>query len=281
MKALDARRADSDKAGVALESGDMGALFAAQGNYSAALKAQQEAVNIYQQLADRPYLTMAALAGYGHTLSAVGRQDEGRKSLEDALKLAPTAKNDAVTAETLNFLGDTYFYAGDYPNARQQYEKALQLATKSNSREQAVLAKLDLAKLDVVQGKPQAAIAALKKLQQDADTMGLKADSVRASIYLGEALLATNQTNAAREVLDNAVARAEKLGLRVEQARAQYLLGDALANSGKKQEAIPHYRQAVNILESISKQNGASRVLDRSDLKDVYRQAAKGYQGGV
>ena len=281
MKALDARRADSDKAGVALESGDMGALFAAQANYSAALKAQQEAVNIYQQLADRPYLTMAALAGYGHTLSAVGRQDEGRKSLEDALKLAPTAKNDAVTAETLNFLGDTYFYAGDYPNARQQYEKALQLATKSNSREQAVLAKLDLAKLDVVQGKPQAAIAALKKLQQDTDTMGLKADSVRASIYLGEALLATNQTNAAREVLDNAVARAEKLGLRVEQARAQYLLGDALANSGKKQEAIPHYRQAVNILESISKQNGASRVLDRSDLKDVYRQAAKGYQGGV
>ena len=80
----------------------------------------------------------------------MGRQDEGRKSLEDALKLAPTAKNDAVTAETLNFLGDTYFYAGDYPNARQQYEKALQLATKSNSREQAVLAKLDLAKLDVV-----------------------------------------------------------------------------------------------------------------------------------
>ncbi len=281
MKALDARRSDSDKAGVALESGDMGALFAAQGNYSAALKAQQEAVNIYQQMADRPYLTMAALAGYGHTLSAVGRQDEGRKNLEDALKLAPTAKNDAVTAETLNFLGDNYFYAGDYANARQQYEKALQLATKSNSREQAVLAKLDLAKLDVVQGKPQAAIATLKKLQQDADTMGLKADSVRASIYLGEALLATNQIDAARQVLDNAVARAEKLGLRVEQARAQYLLGDALAKSGKKQEAIPHYRQAVNILESISKQDGASRVLDRSDLKDIYRQAAKGYQGGA
>ncbi len=279
MKALEARRAGGDKAGVALESGDMGGLFAAQGNYAAALKSQQEAVNIYQQLADRPYLTMAALAGYGHTLSAVGREDEGRKSLEEALKLAPTAKNDAVTAETLNFLGDSYFYAGDYSNARQQYEKALQLATKSNSREQVVLAKLDLAKLDVVQGKPQAAVGALKKIQQDADTMGLKADSVRAAIYLGEALLATNQADAARGVLDNAVARAEKLGLRVEQARAQFLMGSALARAGKKQEAIPHYRQAVNILESIGKEDGASRVLDRSDLKDVYRDASKGYQG--
>ena len=279
MKALEARRAAGDKAGVALESGDMGALFAAQGNYAAALKSQQEAVSIYQQLADRPYFTMAALAGYGHTLSAVGREDEGRKSLEEALKLAPTAKNDAVTAETLNFLGDSYFYAGDYANARQQYEKALQLATKSNSREQVVLAKLDLAKLDVVQGKPQPAVGALKKVQQDAEAMGLKADSVRASIYLGEALLATNQADAARAVLDGAVARAEKLGLRVEQARAQYLLGSALVRAGKKQEAIPHYRQAVNILESISKEDGAARVLDRSDLKDVYREAAKGYQG--
>jgi len=57
------------------------------------------------------------------------------------------------------------------------------------------------------------------------------------------------------------------------------LLGSALTHQGKKAEAIQHYRQAVNILEAISKEDGASRVLDRSDLKDVYRAAAKGYQG--
>jgi tetratricopeptide (TPR) repeat protein len=94
-------------------------------------------------------------------------------------------------------------------------------------------------------------------------------------------LLATNQVDAARDQLDRSVGRAEKLGLKVEQARAQYLLGAALAKAGKKQEAIPHYRQAVNILESISKEDGASRVLERSDLKDVYHDAAKGYQSGA
>jgi eukaryotic-like serine/threonine-protein kinase len=179
----------------------------------------------------------------------------------------------------LNYLCDSYFYSGDYAAARQQYEKALQTATKANSKEQMVLAKLDLAKLDVAQGRSQGAVAVLKKLKQDTDIMGLKTDSVRASIYLGEALLATNQTAAARDELDNAVGRAEKLGLKVQEARAQYLLGSALARSGKGQEAIPHYRQAVNILESISKEDGASRVLDRSDLRDIYREAAKGYQG--
>ena len=45
LKALEAHRAADDKSGMALESSDMGAVFAAQGRYDAALKAQQEAVN--------------------------------------------------------------------------------------------------------------------------------------------------------------------------------------------------------------------------------------------
>lgn len=279
LKALDNYRAAGDKSGYATVSIDLGALFAAQGRYDAALKAQQEAVNAYRQLNDRTYLMVAALAGYGHTLSAVGREEEGQKNLEEALKIAVEAKNDTITAQALNYLGDSYFYRGDYSAAKQQYEKALQLAGKSKLRDQVVVANLNLAKLDVAQGRSQAAVSALKKLKQDAESMGLKAESVQASIYLGEALLATNHPDAAREELDTAVGRAEKLGLLVDQARAQYLLGSAIAKSGKPAEAVPHYREAVKILETIMKQEGVGRVLERSDLKDIYRTATKSYQG--
>jgi tetratricopeptide (TPR) repeat protein len=92
-------------------------------------------------------------------------------------------------------------------------------------------------------------------------------------------LLATKHADAAREELDNAVGRAEKLGLLVEQARAQYLLGSAIAENGKPAEAVPHYREAVKILETIMKEQGAGRVLERSDLKDIYRNATTSYQG--
>jgi serine/threonine protein kinase/tetratricopeptide (TPR) repeat protein/TolB-like protein len=279
VKALDASRAANDKSGAARESSDLAAVFAAQGRYDAALKAQQDAVNAYQQLNDRTYMAVDALAGYGRTLSAVGREDEGQKKIEEALRIAVEAKNDATTAEALNYLGDSYFYRGDYPAARQQYQKALQLATKAKARDQMVLANLNLAKLDVAQGRSQTALPALKKLKQDADAMGLKAESVQASIYLGEALLATNHPDAARAELDSAVGRAEKLGLLVDQARAQYLLGNAIAKGGKPAEAVPHYREAVKILETIVKQEGAGRVLERSDLKDLYRAALKSYQG--
>lgn len=281
LKALEARRSADDKSGAALESSSMGALFATQGKYGPALGALQDAVKGFQQVNDRTWFMAEAEARYGDVLSAVGREAEGQKSIGDAIKLAAELKNDTVTAEALNALGNSYFYRGDYGSARQQYERALQTANKAALREQIVISKLNLAKLDVAQGHSQAAAPVLKKLIQDADSMGLKAQSVGASVYFGEALLATNQADAARRELDTAVGRAEKLGLRVEQARAQFLLGNASAHSGKPQEAVPHYRQAVGILESISKEDGATRVLERADLKDIYRDAAKSYQGGT
>ncbi len=279
IKALDACRATGDKSLLAAVSLDMGTLFATQGRYDAALKAQREALDTFRQLNDRSYLMVWALAGYGDTLAAAGREDEGQKYIEEALQLAPQANNDQATAAALNFLGDSYFYRGDFTAARQQYEKALQLATKQKVPDQIVQAKLNLARLDVEQGRSQAAIPALKKLGQDADAAGLKAQSVDASVYLGQALLAANHAAAARDELDTAVGRAEKLGLRVQQGRAQYFLGKALAMQGKNGEAVPHYREAVKILESLGKEDGAGRVLERSDLKDIYRSAVKSYQG--
>ena len=57
--------------------------------------------------------------------------------------------------------------------------------------------------------------------------------------------------------------------MRVELARAQYLLGKALTLTGKAKEAASHYEQAAQVLQSLSKQDGASHILDRPDLKDM------------
>jgi len=141
--------------------------------------------------------------------------------------------------------------------------------------------RFNLAKLDVVQNRSAAVIPVLQKLVEEADSLGLKALSVQSSIYLAQALIATNKPADAQQELDRAMNRAEKLGLLVEQARAHYLLGEVLSLGGKTKEYAPQYQEAVRILESISKENGAGRLLDRSDLKDLYREAVKSYQGGT
>jgi tetratricopeptide (TPR) repeat protein len=195
--------------------------------------------------------------------------------LNDAVKQATDVNNDVVLARALGFMGDSYFYSGDFANAKQQYDHALQVATKAKSQEVMTILRFDMARLDVMQNRQAAAVPALKKLVEESDSLGLKALSVQASVWLAQALIGSNKM----AELDRALNRSEKLGLQVEQARAHFLLGEIYGRAGKTREASPQYQETVRILESISKESGAGRLLDRSDLKDLYRDAVKAYQG--
>jgi eukaryotic-like serine/threonine-protein kinase len=281
LQALDIRRTSGDLGGVALNSSSLGALFTDQGKYGSALSALQESVKDYKQTNDQSWLMVEATARYGNALSEVGRWDEGQTNLEAAVKRAVEVRNDVVSAQALNYLGDSYFYRGEYGAAKSQYDRAMQLANKSKNREMLARTKFNLARLDVVQNRSAAAIPVLKSLVDETETVGLKALSVQVSLYLSRALLATGKPDDAQQELDRALNRAEKLGLLIEQAQAHFLLGEIFSRTGKTKEYAPQYQEAVRILESISKENGAGRLLDRSDLKDLYKDAVKSYQGAA
>ncbi|HVP54798.1 MAG TPA: tetratricopeptide repeat protein [Candidatus Eisenbacteria bacterium] len=281
LKALEIRRNSGDQNGIAINSSSLGALFTEQGKFDSALSALQESLKDFKATNDQTWLMVEAMGRYGNALSEVGRWDEGQTYLEDAVKQSLQVKNDVVQAQVLNYLGDSYFYRADYAAARQQYEHALQVAMKAKNRELITVSKFNLAKLDVVQNRSAVAIPVLKKLVEETETVGLKALSVQASIYLADALISAGKPQDAQQELDHALNRAEKLGLLVQQARAHFLLGELYSRTGKTKEYAPQYQEAVRILESVSKQNGAGRLLERSDLKDVYREAVKSYQGAA
>jgi serine/threonine protein kinase/tetratricopeptide (TPR) repeat protein len=280
LKALELYRSVGDQKGAATVSSSLGALYDAQGQYDRALSARQSAVEFFK-VNDHTAEAVEAVGGYGVTLSQMGRADEGQKSIEDALKMANDMKNDSLTALVLNWLGDSYFYRGDLSGARQQYDRALQAAQKSGDEQRVALARFNQSKIDVWQGHSQAAVAPLQKLVQQTDTLGLRSLSVKCSVYLAEALLSANKIDAAQRELDKAINRAEKLDLRLEQAHAKYVLAQVLTRTGKAKEAIPEYREAVRLLEAIGKEDGAARFLERADVKDMYRDASKAYQGGM
>ena len=279
VKALDNARAAGDKSRVARESTSLGELFATQGQYSQALKSYQDAVQGFQSVNDRTYLMAAALAGYGNLLSMVGREEEGQQKLQDAVNLATEVKQDTYLAEALNWLGDSYVYAGAYADAKQQYDRAAAVAARAKNREQAARSRFGLARLDVMQGHGNSAIPVLQKLVAETDSMGLKALSVQASIYLAQAQIAAKKLQPAQQELETALNRADKLGLIIEQAQAHYLLGELATVSGKEKQFGFQFRETVRLLESISKGPGIGHLLDRADLKGIYQDAAKSYQG--
>jgi len=279
LKAIEIRRSINDQRGVAVESDSMAMIFAAQGRYGAALSAMQDALKIFKQTKEKTYFTAEITGRWGDLLAQVGRGDEGRQSIEEALNIANQIKNDTAASMATNWMGDVNFYKGYFDAARQQYDHAFQIASKASQREQILMSKVNKAKTDVIQGRGSSAIASLKKLAQEADSLGLKSVSVEASVNLGAAMIEAKDYNGAHQQLDLSLARAEKLGLRILEAKTHYLLASLLIKSGNGKEATPHYREVVRILESISKEDGAGQLLERTDLQGIYRDSMKSFQG--
>ncbi len=273
LKAIEMYRSVNDQRGVEIESDGMARIFAAQGRYGAALNAMKNAVAIVRQTKEMTWLTVESVGFSGDLLTQVGRGQEGRPSLEEALNDAHQIRNDTWAALATNWIGDAYFYQGDYTSARQQYDGALKIASKTPDKETTVLLSVNRAKADLALGHAAAVIPVFKKLAQDADAAGLKALSVECSVYLAQAEIATKNTSAAEQELGLTLARAENLGLRLLQAKTEYLQGVLQARSGS--EAAIHYRQVVSILDSISKEDGSSKILDRADLKQIYSDSQK------
>ena len=122
------------------------------------------------------------MSGYGNTLSQIGKSDEAQKSLDEALALARELKNQALTAQTLNFQGDRFFYRGDFKNARTLFDQAQQASSRLTDRHIVLLSKLNLAKVNVKEGRSQVAIKSLRELADESTRLGLKYLSVQSSV---------------------------------------------------------------------------------------------------
>ena len=275
LKAIDTYRGIDDRLGMAYQSNGMARIFAAQGRYGAALSSTKDAVAIVRQTKQMTWLTVETIGGWGDLLAQVGRGAEGRPSLDEALNDAHQIKNDWAAALATNWIGDTYFYQGDYANARQQYDRALDIAQKTPNKESILLSKLNRARTDLALGHAAAVIPVFRKLAQDADALGLKSESVECSVYVAQALIATKNTSAAQQELGLTLARAENMGLRVLTAKTHYLQATLLAKSGKTSDAAIDYREVVRILDTIGKEDNSSKILDRADLKGIYSDSQK------
>jgi len=269
MRALDLRRNMGDKRGAAIESYGIGTVFEYQGRYGAALKSKQEALKTFEDLKDGTFWMPEIQSGYAHALILAGRGEEATAYLDQALALARELKNDGLVAQILNFQGEGFFFKGDLKSARSFYQRALQAATQSREPDKILGAKIHLARQEVGEGRAAAGLASLRTLAQEADRQGLKYQAVECSIYSAEAMLQLKDFIHARPELERALTQSEKLGLNPLSLQAHYLLATGLRESGNTADAQDHYRQALRILETITKEPGADQLLNRSDLSTI------------
>lgn len=275
MRGLELYRKTGDNQGAAVMSRSMGVVFEHQGRLGPAVGALQDAVKSFHDLGDRSNILAESLSELADALAEAGRGAESSKLLDEAQGLAQGLKNESLLAAIANSQGDVSFYQGDLKAAKSSYDQALRLASHGADKDTLLAAKLNLARLEVADGRLRAAVGDLKSLAQQADAQGRKYISVASSVLLAEAMIKGKQYPVARQELQRALGRSEKLGLRLETARVHYLSGAALRLSGSGSDAASQYREAARMLEEISKEQGAEHLLDRFDLKTIYAESTQ------
>ena len=278
MRALDLRRSIDDSRGRAIESYSMGTLFDFQGRFGAAVNSKQDAMKTFRDIKDRTFWMAEILSGYAEALTLAGRRQEAQPYLDQALSLARELKNDGMVAQTLDFEGDLAYYGGDAKSARSLYQSALQAAAHTKEPDKALIAKAALARVDIAEGHAATAVKSLRSLGQQAEEQGFSYMALECSVYLGEALMQLRDYPRAQTELERALLRADKLGLRPLSARAHFLLATTLRASGNQADAQQHYREALQLLDSMRKEPGAEKILDRSDFKAIYDEASRSAQ---
>jgi eukaryotic-like serine/threonine-protein kinase len=275
LRAIELYRGVNSKRDVAIESHSTAMVFEYQGRYGAALNAEGEALKVFRELKDQSYYLGDILSSYGNALSSAGRYEEAQKNLEEALGVAREIKSEPLMAQISNYQGDLSFYQGDPKAARSQYEQALRMATHIADREKTIVAKINLSKTAIAEGRAQAAISSLKELMQEADLLGLKAYSVECSLYLGQALIATKDYTGAKQELQSSLNKSERMGLGMLRAKSHFLLATVLRLAGSDTDAASHYHEAVRLLDEIRKEPGVEKVTERADLKPIYLESAR------
>jgi eukaryotic-like serine/threonine-protein kinase len=279
MRALDLRRNMGDKRGAAIESYGIGTVFEFQGRFGAAVNSKQEALKVFEELKDNTAWMPESQSGYAHALILAGRGDEAGQYLDQALALARELKNNGLIAQVLSFQGDALYYKGDIKSARSFYERALQAANQSKEPDKILISKINLARQDVGEGRSAAGLSALRSLAQEADRQGLKYQALECSIHSAQAMLQMKNFAQARQELERDIAQTERLGLNPLSAQAQFFLAGVLRESGSTSDAQDHYRQALRLIDAMTKDLGADKLLNRSDFSTISTDSKRWLQG--
>jgi len=141
-----------------------------------------------------------------------------------------------------------------------------------------LIAKANMARVQVHEKRGREAIPVLRQLIQQADELGLKYSSVECSIFMAEALMQSHDMAHARQELERALLVSEKLGMQPLSARAHYLLAIVATDSGDNSAAQDHYREALRLLDVMKKDPGAEKLLQRSDFKAIYDESSRATQ---
>jgi len=274
LSALEQWRNAEDSLGIAVSSHGIGTILGYQGLFAASLQAHREALETLQAAEEQGYWMALITADYGQALSQAGRFEEAQGVIADAAQLAQDLENSSLHAHTANLEGDNSWFQGDLDAGTSHYARAEQLAMGGQDPRESLTARINLARVAVLEERAAQAIDTLQTSIQEAEQIGLKHAATEATLYLAEAQLQQGDTEEARREARSTLSTSERLNLRVLLARAYYLLGRSDQTENDEQSATRNFAQATRLLDEVRSEAGEEDPFLRQDLQAIYAEVS-------
>jgi len=273
--AMSADRGVGDTEGEITRLNNIGSVYYLEGHYF-------EALRFYQQAKSKVDATRAApwnlrrrqitLANIAAVYQILGKEEAALQLYKD---LAGSSQS-LPPRERAQFLaneGALYRRLGDPAKALELYASVEKLyrADRYNDGEIGVLRNIGTARV-MDMADPEGALKAFAQAAKLARDSANQRGAVQASLYQSDALRFLHRFREAAEKANYALEGARASGLVEEQWRALYGLGRIEEGEGHGSAARDHYREAIDLIESIRTglQTASLRNEFLADKRDVY-----------
>jgi tetratricopeptide (TPR) repeat protein len=228
--AAEEHRRVHDREGEAMVTGQVGALLLELGRLDEARPPSEKALAVFVEMGHR-YRQGVMLTNLARLATEQGRLDDALDLGYQALELTEAIDDAEGIVASLHSLGDAHRLAGDLRSSRESLERAMENSRTHELGYFVVHVLASQAALDLVDGRPDEAVALAVQAVEAARTADSPPAAARAELVAGMTLAATGDP-AAPERLRAAAEQLTGLGRRADALEALAVLAVALQEAG-------------------------------------------------
>jgi tetratricopeptide (TPR) repeat protein len=247
-RALEMSEAAGDLRGLAGALGNLALLYESMGDFSRSLESYRRALDIQRRRGDKRSEAMI-LSNMAGLLQLLGDGGAAARMLEESLPMLEAVGDARALAHALVNLGA--MGGGGPEESHRHMERALALHTGIEDAKGIAHAEYNLAATAEAEGRLEEALAGYRRALETRRRIGEGAGEQLTLQRLGSLLVRTSAAEEGFSMLEDSLRLAEELDSPDMRSGAHAALAEACLMHGRSAEAVSHYRQAVESVESM------------------------------
>jgi tetratricopeptide (TPR) repeat protein len=265
QEALEIKRKIGDVTGEAAALSNIGNVYDRLGQYTEALSYSQQALEIARKIGDVAG-EATTLSNIGNVYDRLGQYTEALSYYQEALEIARKIGDVAEEARALGNIGVVYDHLGQYAEALSHYQQALEIKRKIGDVAGEANSLTNIGLLHGSLGQYTEALSYHQQALAIARKIGDVAEEATILLSIGLVYDSLGQYTEAIRPFQESIKISEKIGELETVWMTNTGLGASLWKSGNPEEAVAHFKKAVDTIEVLYQHTTGLKAEERSSM---------------